>query len=93
MFRIPIFEPYLSVENLKWFFKLKLKSKMFLLNWVPGILPPLTARLLLLLGRRLQLAEDDRSELLGGERRPPLHFHGCVGFDLEFDSFTKILSS
>ena len=39
MSKLPIFEHFLSVENLKpklkWFFKPKLKTKLFLLNWVP----------------------------------------------------------
>ena len=40
MSKLPIFEQFLSVRNLKpkleWFFKPKLEPKMFLLNWVPG---------------------------------------------------------
>ena len=40
MSKLPIFELFLSVGNLKpklkWFFKPKLKPKLFLLNWVPG---------------------------------------------------------
>ena len=42
MSKLPIFEHFLSVENLKpklkWFFKPKLKPIFFLLNWVPGVL-------------------------------------------------------
>ena len=40
MSKLPIFEHFLSVGNLKpkleWFFKPKLKPNFFLLNWVPG---------------------------------------------------------
>ena len=40
MSKLPIFEHFLSVGNLepklKWFFKPKLKPKMFLLNRLPG---------------------------------------------------------
>ena len=40
MSKLPIFERFLSVGNLKpkleWFFKPKLKPKIFLLNWVPA---------------------------------------------------------
>ena len=39
MSKLPIFEHFLNVENLKpklkWFFKPKLKPNLFLLNWVP----------------------------------------------------------
>ena len=40
MSKLPIFEHFLSVGNLKpklkWFFKPKLKPNFFLLNWAPG---------------------------------------------------------
>ena len=40
MSKLPIFEHFLSVGNLKpklkWFFKPKLKPKMFQLNWAPA---------------------------------------------------------
>ena len=40
MSKLPIFEHFLSVGNLKpklkWFFKPKLKPKLFPLNWAPG---------------------------------------------------------
>ena len=40
MSKLPIFELFLSVGNLKpklkWFFKPKLELKFFLLNWAPG---------------------------------------------------------
>ena len=39
MSKLPIFDHFLSVGNLKpklkWFFKPKLKAKIFLLNWAP----------------------------------------------------------
>ena len=41
MSKLPIFEHFLSVGNLKpklkWFFKLKLEPNFLLLNWVPDI--------------------------------------------------------
>ena len=40
MLKLPIFEHFLHVGNLKpkvkWFFKRKLQLKLFLLNWAPG---------------------------------------------------------
>ena len=40
MSKLAIFDHFLSIGNLKpklkWFFKPKLKPKIFLLNWAPG---------------------------------------------------------